>query len=380
MTISNDLSNLFYKEGAGASSKAYFIKKAKEKFPELTNKDINAFLKDQEITQINKAPVKNLGLKITAKPKTFQIDVMYYRTGELIKPFLLLVDIMSRRAWCYSIPQGKDETRSERIGTIYKNFLKEVGPIEAIEGDKEFDNQIFRDINEKEKIRLDTSVSSENHISNGNKLGIIDRLVRTLKSLMNKYRNIVDNRGTLQNMIDKVLDTYNDSPNRGINNKSPKEAWGDVDEQIDRNAKESMYNDIMFNKVKLMPGETVRILEPKKKFDKEKDRYSKEVYEIDSRTGYSFQVIDSDGKKQRRRLKPTEIQVVGKVDNLIDRKRLAKDENTTKKVKTVGKLVRNEDLTVKEAKKAVKQLESQSLAPALSTRSSQRVTRSMVRK
>ena len=62
---------------------------------------------------------------------------------------------------------------------------------------------------------------------------------------------------------------------------------------------------------------------------------------------------------------------------MIDQKRLAKDENTNKNVKTVGKLVQNEDLTVKEAKKAVKQLETQSLAPALSTRSSQRVTRSM---
>ena len=89
MTISDNLSNLFYKEGAGASSKAYFIKKAKEKYPELTNKDINAFLKDQEITQINKAPVKNLGLKITAKPRTFQIDVMYYRTGELFYYWLI---------------------------------------------------------------------------------------------------------------------------------------------------------------------------------------------------------------------------------------------------------------------------------------------------
>ena len=62
---------------------------------------------------------------------------------------------------------------------------------------------------------------------------------------------------------------------------------------------------------------------------------------------------------------------------MIDRKRLAKDENTNKKVKTVGKLVLNEDLSVKEAKKAVKQLEFQSLAPALSTKSSQRVTHSM---
>ena len=68
---------------------------------------------------------------------------MYYRTGEQIKLFLLLVEIMSMCAWCYSIPQCKDETRSERIVTIYKNFLKEVGPIEAIEGDKEFDNQAF---------------------------------------------------------------------------------------------------------------------------------------------------------------------------------------------------------------------------------------------
>jgi hypothetical protein len=32
-------------------------------------------------------------------------------------------------------------------------------------------------------IRLDTSVAKEEHMSNGNKLGIIDRLVRTLREL-----------------------------------------------------------------------------------------------------------------------------------------------------------------------------------------------------
>ncbi len=36
-------------------------------------------------------------------------------------------------------------------------------------------------------IRLDTSVAKEKHISNGNKLGIIDRLVRTLRELIEKY-------------------------------------------------------------------------------------------------------------------------------------------------------------------------------------------------
>jgi hypothetical protein len=40
------------------------------------------------------------------------------------------------------------------------------------------------------KIRLDTSVSKEEHISNENKLGIIDRLVRTLRELIEKYFDI----------------------------------------------------------------------------------------------------------------------------------------------------------------------------------------------
>jgi hypothetical protein len=35
-------------------------------------------------------------------------------------------------------------------------------------------------------IRLDTSVAKEEHISNGDKLGIIDRLVRTLRELLQK--------------------------------------------------------------------------------------------------------------------------------------------------------------------------------------------------
>ncbi len=43
-------------------------------------------------------------------------------------------------------------------------------------------------------IRLDTSVAKEEHINNGNKLGIIDRLVRTLRELIEKYFDITGNR------------------------------------------------------------------------------------------------------------------------------------------------------------------------------------------
>ena len=81
LVSSEDLSNLFYNEAAGAS-KAYFISKALQKFPSLKKKDIEAWLNDQEVTQVNKKVGKGLNLKITAKLRTFQIDIMFYKIGQ----------------------------------------------------------------------------------------------------------------------------------------------------------------------------------------------------------------------------------------------------------------------------------------------------------
>ncbi len=166
---SEDLQNLFYNEAAGAS-KAYFIAKAQEKF-KLKKKDIEAWLKDQEVTQVNKKVGKGLNLKITAKPRTFQIDIMFYKIGQSQKAFLLLVDIMSRKAFCYVI---SGDPNDKKIEEAYMQFLDKVGHVEAIEGDNQFGSKTFTRINEDKKIRLDTSVSAENHFTSGNKLGIID--------------------------------------------------------------------------------------------------------------------------------------------------------------------------------------------------------------
>ncbi len=52
--------------------------------------------------------------------------------------------------------------------------------------------------------RLDTSVSKEVHISYGNKLGIIDILVRTLRELIDKYYGITEHR---MDNIKSVIET-----------------------------------------------------------------------------------------------------------------------------------------------------------------------------
>ncbi len=61
-----------------------------------------------------------------------------------------------------------------------------MGKINGLTGDNEFSSAAIRKFCDDNDIRLDTCVAKEEHISNGNELGIIDRLVRTLRELIEK--------------------------------------------------------------------------------------------------------------------------------------------------------------------------------------------------
>jgi hypothetical protein len=312
-------------------------------------------------------------LKITAKPRTFQIDIMFFKIGTSQKAFLLLVDIMSRKAFCYVI---SGDPNDKKIEEAYMKFLDQGGHVEAIEGDNQFGSKTFTRINEEKDIRLDTSVSAENHFTSGNKLGIIDRLTRTLKENLRKYRDTIGDRGSLQTMIDKIINMYNDTPHRGLKGKTPNQVWGNKTEQEKRNMRDTMYNDMIFNKLSLGTGDDVRVLEGKGRFQKGNAKFSTEVFEIYDRVGYSYRVKNAEGKTQPRRYKPNELQPVQNVENVINRARMQRDEAADKKYKTANKLVRNEEMTRTEARKAVKAAESDVLGPARNTRSQARVTRS----
>ncbi len=84
------LKELYYKEDVITGSKQKFINIAciigsKQKFINIAEKSLNAsikeineFLKNQEINQVNKEPAKHMKLKITASPKSFQVDMVCY--------------------------------------------------------------------------------------------------------------------------------------------------------------------------------------------------------------------------------------------------------------------------------------------------------------
>jgi hypothetical protein len=369
--MNNILDNLFYKEKLGVGNKTTFIKQVRERHPELKVKDIKEYLENQEVSQINTSVNKTYEYKITAPPRTFQLDIFWFKKGEGLIPILLLVDILSRKAWAYVLSKSKKEKRAAVSVKTLQEFKNEVGLIHGLTGDNEFSSAAIKQFCEDNNIRLDTSVAKEEHISNGNKLGIIDRLVRTLRELIDKYFDITGHRtDNIKEVVSSVIETYNNNSHRTLQNKTPNQVYNDIENQTARHIKDSLHNQQIYEKVPFDEGQKVRVLEQKEKFDKGKQKFSKSIYTIDKKEGYKILVKDT-----KRKLKPSELLKADTVANPMLQSYIDNKIKSKEKAKVTNKLIRNEQMTKEEALKAKKQLNENSLAPAMSTRSKDRILR-----
>ena len=372
----NILDNLFYKEKLGISGKTTFIKNVRERHPEIKLKDINEYLKNQEVNQINTTVNKTYEYKITAPPRTFQIDIFWWKKSETLMPILLLVDILSRKAFAYVLPKSKKEKRSEVSVKTLEIFKNDVGYIHGLEGDNEFGSAAIKKFCNDNNIRLDTSVSKLEHISNGNKLGIIDRLVRTLRELIERYFDITGHKmDSLKEVVATIITTYNNDNHRTLNNKTPNQVFKDNDDQMARHLNDTVHNHEIYKTVPFNSGNKVRILEDKDKFSKGKNKFSKEIYTVENKEGYKLTLKNALGEALKRTLKPSELLKVNAVENPISQAFIDRNKKAIANAKVTTKLIRNEDMTKQEALKAKKQLKDNVLSPALSTRSSQRTLR-----
>ena len=349
------LDNLFYKEKLGIGNKTTFIKKVRERHPEIKVKDIQDYIKNQEVSQINTTVNKTYQYKITAPPRTFQIDIFWWKRGETLIPILLLVDVLSRKAWAYVLTKSKQEKRAEVSVKTLEEFKNEVGNINGLTGDNEFSSAAIRKFCDDNNIRLDTSVAKEEHISNGNKLGIIDRLVRTLRELIEKYYDITGHRtDNIKDVMKSIIDTYNNNNHRTLDNKTPNQVFKDNDDQIARHLNDSVHNQKVYKSVPFDTGDKVRILEKKEKFDKGKQKFSKEIYTIDKKDGYKLIVNGTS-----RKLKPAELLKTTTTANPISEKYIQDKKEEKKKGKVISSLVRNAKMTPAEAKQAVANVDDQ---------------------
>src|SRR5579871_4440385 len=97
------LSELYYDPETGFQSAARLYKKAKELGADITLKEVQDFLKEQEVAQLTKPARKQKGfttIKAAYPGDCMQMDIMVYDrfTFHNYKYILCLVDVYSRRA------------------------------------------------------------------------------------------------------------------------------------------------------------------------------------------------------------------------------------------------------------------------------------------
>jgi hypothetical protein len=340
--MNKNLADIFYDPKVGLQSFAKFRAKVKELYPNYKTKDIKQFYDNQEINQLAKKPTvtSTKMYKINGPELSFQIDLMFIpkaiKTQEEKKIkakkeglfptnkfycFLLCIDILSRKGYVYSMVNKNKES----IVSAYKEFLDDVkqdadkfkNTLHYFERDKPFaivtddgfDFDTFNNLNNRLDIYVDSSTAYNDHITGGDRLGLIDRLVRTVKNTFMRF--VYATKGSqysVKQILADIVDNYNNTPHRSLDGLTPNEAFSNKNVRMKIFSDNLAHNNFIEGNLSFNLGDVVRVLNRKEAFSKEKPQFSKELYKVVEQRGYKFYVEElKTDKKLRRGLKPNEI-------------------------------------------------------------------------
>ena len=231
--------------------------------------------------------------------------------------FLLMIDVVSRKAFVRvlfpkSAQRGAtgDDLKTQYSDIIEEDLVPNKASPGAVTADDQFDNQIFHRFNrthgrgaymqgkdEQEKgssIKMYNFISEDEHQTRGNKLGILDRAVRSIKMLLARYMTeTADGKWTLY--LQDVIDWYNKRQHRSLftleegvdgSTKSKRKYWspnevfqGEWHKRfyLRKQHEDGVYNDNLMRKSRFNVGDQVRVAMPKDRFSKEGINFSRQV-------------------------------------------------------------------------------------------------------
>jgi len=348
-----ELLNKLYKDPAfGLLGKSKFKLKVRKIHPDISNKEIDEFVESQELQQVNKAKPFKGYYKIVSNLYTYQTDIFYLKqykyTNNNKYIFMIFTDILSKKMFVYPLKSNKKQD----ILYCLKDFI-EHHKVNGIEGDNEFDLKDIKDYLDSQNKTYSFDIAKVDHFSKGNKLGIVDASVRTIKRLIRNYMLSQDTTKYIKE-LQNLVNNYNDTPHSSLpKNKTPNEIFDDEDALKSLKSKLEQHNEKLNHKIDLDTGDLVRIATEKNIFEKEKIAFSKELYIVSDVDGYKYKVMDLQGNELKRKYKYFELLKVDedKLENKVNDKNI---NLSKKKHKHLNKL-RNEfgeDIEIPTAKKA----------------------------
>ena len=201
---------------------------------------------------------RSSAFKITSPMGWFQVDVVFFprfpEENDGITKFLLFENVLSRKAYGYPIRSGSVPD----LLKVYKQFLKDAKPVKGLIGDEQFGAKGFVDFNAQRDIPVYHDIAANDHITGGDKLGLVDSLCKTIKRLMQKYIAHTDELRWTE-WLPTVITAYNNSPHSSLGDLSPNEVDKDEPYQLGEHIIDTAHNTRQLNQSAIQPDMKVRI-------------------------------------------------------------------------------------------------------------------------
>ena len=142
----------------------------------------------------------------------------------------------------------------------------------------------------------------------GNKLGVVDRMTRTIKQLIQKHMSLTGDCRWSTFLADLIA-RYNNTPHASLANSTPNDAFANFWGLRKMFRDNKSHNSKLRKEVACMfqPGDQVRLLMNKPRFEKEGPNYSELVYKVRRMEGNRFVLMDSRGEEVCRRYAECEL-------------------------------------------------------------------------
>ena len=269
---------------------------------DITKKEIQEQLSTkQEVQQFKetKKSKQKLGHITAVGPQLqVQLDIYYmqkyYKQNKGYKYILACIDIFTRKLYCNAIKSKETDEVIGGLETIFKTLGYPF--IITSDSDSTFLSDECQTYFEKHHINHTTVPVGDHH-----SLGIIDRVARTLKTILNK-RFIIFKTTNWIDVLPTIVEQYNNTPHVAIDDIKPNDA--NIPENVSKivDINNEKRDEITTFENEFEPNDKVRIkLEGFNK--KTEGQYSDEVYIVEKTIGKTVLLTNGVKKKYDMLLK-----------------------------------------------------------------------------
>lgn len=278
-----------------------FLKQLKNEGLKVTKQQVDDFIKsctEQQQTTITTEKKRDLGKIVAFYPLSLiQMDIFdlakYYRDNQGYKYILCIIDVYSRKVWCYKMKNKDNNNVFESFQKFMNDSdLKKYTPtILMSDNDSTFINDKFQQILESNKI-----IHQPNKLNDHHALGLVDSFARTLKKTFTRLFLQHNNTNWISE-LDEVIKNYNGMSNSALKNIKPNNAFSEQNHRkiYDINYEKSLQNNVTSD---INVGDKVRIKLTGTFRKGTESRYSDDVYTVKKVNGKSITLNNDEVYKR----------------------------------------------------------------------------------